>query len=386
MNKELEKVMIEDVEYSFDPEKEYIKDGHAYCKVCHERKDGKALEFFGKQMIFKTACKCDRDREAKEKERQKQLEIERLKSSCFTSIIQWSYTFENYQGKENQSLIIAKNFVQDYALMKKENIGLLFYGTVGSGKTYLACSIANALIEQYQISVKIRNFSQIINELQKGGFDLDKNAYIESLVNTSVLILDDLGIERDTSYAKEQVYNIVNNRYLKHKPTIFTTNLSYSQIENCTESVEYQRIYSRIIEMCIPVMVLGEDYRKVIQEEKLKRNKERLLTGGEDMVKKGQLEEIPVEEAELKELKKELNQYGVKFSVMKDKESGKYSVFFQAKDMKIMDKAFKHALSESEKKTERKESIHKNIEKFKEMAKNTVSKDKVKNKQKEQSL
>ncbi|HBE2147219.1 MULTISPECIES: PcfB family protein [Bacillota] len=105
-----------------------------------------------------------------------------------------------------------------------------------------------------------------------------------------------------------------------------------------------------------------------------------------DMVKKGQLEEIPVEESELKELKKGLNQYGVKFSVMKDKESGKYSVFFQAKDMKVMDKAFKHALAESEKKTERKESIHKNIEKFKEMAKNTVSKDKVKNKQKEQSL
>ena len=105
-----------------------------------------------------------------------------------------------------------------------------------------------------------------------------------------------------------------------------------------------------------------------------------------DMVKKGQLEEIPVEEAELKELKKELNRYGVKFSVMKDKESGKYSIFFQAKDMKVMDKAFKHALSESEKKTERKESIHKSIEKFKEMAKNSVSKDKVKNKQKEQSL
>ncbi|MCY7130575.1 PcfB family protein [Streptococcus gordonii] len=105
-----------------------------------------------------------------------------------------------------------------------------------------------------------------------------------------------------------------------------------------------------------------------------------------DMVKKGQLEEIPVEEAELKELKKELNRYGVKFSVMKDKETGKYSVFFQAKDMKVMNKAFKHALSESEKKTERKESIHKNIEKFKEMAKNSVSKDKIKNKQKEQSL
>ena len=149
------------------------------------------------------------------------------------------------------------------------------------GKTYLACSIANSLIEQYQIGVKIRNFAQIINELQKGGFDFDKNAYIESLVNTSVLILDDLGIERDTSYAKEQVYNIVNNRYLKQKPTIFTTNLSYDTIVNCTESVEYQRIYSRIIEMCIPVMVVGEDFRKVIQKDKLNRNKDRLLNGGE---------------------------------------------------------------------------------------------------------
>ncbi|HFH8271340.1 TPA: ATP-binding protein [Streptococcus agalactiae] len=281
MMKELEKVMIEDVEYSYNPEKEYIKDGHAYCKVCHERKDGKVMEFFGNKMLFRTSCKCDRDREAREKERQKQLEIERLKSICFTSIIQWSYTFENYQGEENQSLIIAKNFAKDYEQMKKENIGLLFYGSVGSGKTYLACSIANTLIEQYQVGVKIRNFAQIINELQKGGFDLDKNAYIESLVNTSVLILDDLGIERDTSYAKEQVYNIVNNRYLKQKPTIFTTNLSYDTILNCTESVEYQRIYSRIVEMCIPVMVVGEDFRKAIQKDKLARNKERLLNGGE---------------------------------------------------------------------------------------------------------
>ena len=281
MMKELEKVMFEDVEYAYDPEKEYIKGGHAYCKVCQERKDGKVIEIFGTKMIFKISCKCDRDREAREKERKKQMEIERLKSNCFNSIIQWAYTFDNYQGEENQSLIIAKNFVKDYEQMKKENIGLLFYGSVGSGKTYLACSIANALIEQYQISVKIRNFAQIINELQKSSFDFDKSVYIESLVNTSVLILDDLGIERDTSYAKEQVYNIVNNRYLKQKPTIFTTNLSYDTIQNCNDSVEYQRIYSRIIEMCIPVMVVGEDFRKAIQKEKLNRNKDRLLNGGE---------------------------------------------------------------------------------------------------------
>ena len=105
-----------------------------------------------------------------------------------------------------------------------------------------------------------------------------------------------------------------------------------------------------------------------------------------DMVKKGQLEEINVKDGELKELKKELNKHGVKFSVMKDKETGTHAVFFQAKDTKVMNKAFQNVLLNSEKKEKNKESIHKNIEKFKEMAKNTISKDKVKNKQKEQSL
>lgn len=105
-----------------------------------------------------------------------------------------------------------------------------------------------------------------------------------------------------------------------------------------------------------------------------------------DMVKKGQLEEINVKDGELKELKKELNKHGIKFSVMKDKETGTHSVFFQAKDTKVMNKAFQNVLSNIEKKEKNKESIHKNIEKFKEMAKNTISKDKVKNKQKEQSL
>ena len=105
-----------------------------------------------------------------------------------------------------------------------------------------------------------------------------------------------------------------------------------------------------------------------------------------DMVKKCQLEEINVKDGELKELKKELNKHGVKFSVMKDKETGTHLVFFQAKDTKVMNKAFQNVLSNIEKKEKNKESIHKNIEKFKEMAKNTISRDKVKNKQKEQGL
>ena len=281
MMKELAEILIEGVRYSFDPETEYMKDGHAYCKTCHERKDGEVKSLMDMKFIFKNNCKCDRERFEKQKQREKEQEIERLKRSCFISMSQWAYTFDNYKGEKDKSYIIAKNYVKEYEQMKKENIGLLFCGTVGSGKTYLACCIANALIEEYMIRVKIRNFAQIINDLQKSGFDLDKNEYIESLTNVSVLILDDLGIERDTSYAKEQVYNIVNSRYLKQKPTIFTTNLPYEKIQNSDDGVEYERIYSRIIEMCIPVKVMGEDFRKRLQKEKLKQNKERLLMGGE---------------------------------------------------------------------------------------------------------
>ena len=274
-------ILIEGVRYSFDPETEYMKDGHSYCKTCHERKDGEVRSLMDMKFIFKNNCKCDRERLEKQKQREKEQEIESLKRSCFISMSQWAYTFDNYRGEKDKSYIIAKNYVKEYEQMKKENIGLLFCGTVGSGKTYLACCIANALIEEYMIRVKIRNFAQIINDLQKSGFDLDKNEYIEAITNVSVLILDDLGIERDTSYAKEQVYNIVNSRYLKQKPTIFTTNLPYEKIQNSDDGVEYERIYSRIIEMCIPVKVMGEDFRKRLQKEKLKQNKERLLKGGE---------------------------------------------------------------------------------------------------------
>ncbi len=105
-----------------------------------------------------------------------------------------------------------------------------------------------------------------------------------------------------------------------------------------------------------------------------------------DLAKKGQLEEIAVKEPELKELKKELIKYGVKFSVMRDKETQNYNVFFQAKDTKIMDLAFNHALKIAEKKHDRKQSIHKQINIFKEKIKDAPTQDRVKNKQKEQSL
>ena len=142
----------------------------------------------------------------------------------------------------------------------------------------------------------------------------------------------------------------------------------------------------------ITAKLIIQQIKKLLKEAKKFGGMEKFVSekGNEvklkDLVQKGQLEEITIKETELKRLKKELNKYGVKFSVMKDKKTKQYSLFFQAKDIKIMDKAFKKVLADLEKKTERKESIHKNLEKFKEMVKNIIFKDKIKNKQKEQSL
>lgn len=142
----------------------------------------------------------------------------------------------------------------------------------------------------------------------------------------------------------------------------------------------------------ITAKLIIQQIKKLLKEAKKFGGVEKFVSekGNEvklkDLVQKGQLEEIAIREEELKSLKKELNKYGVKFSVMKDKKTKQYSLFFQAKDVKIMDKAFKKVMADLEKKTERKESIHKNLEKFKEMVKNIIFKDKIKNKQKEQSL
>ena len=72
---------------------------------------------------------------------------------------------------------------------------------------------------------------------------------IANITSPTLLILDDFGIERSTEYALEQIYNIINARYLKSKPTIITTNLNFKDIETEQEDVMLGRIYSRIKEI-----------------------------------------------------------------------------------------------------------------------------------------
>lgn len=261
-------------------ENDVERNGHIYCKVCGKRVDGELLDLGFTKFIPRIKCECEIKRDKENEEIERLMKISLLKRDCFSSPLQHQYTFDKFLNEKGQAYKVAYNYAKCFEQMKEDNVGLLFYGDVGSGKTYLACSIANELIEREQVKVKIMNLSQVINQIQKSAFKVDSNEIIDNLSNIPLLILDDLGIERDTSYAREQVYNIINSRYLKGRPTIFTTNLSLEIIQNPNIELEYQRIYSRILEMTIPVKVTGEDFRRKIQQEKLRKYKELLLYGG----------------------------------------------------------------------------------------------------------
>lgn len=106
-----------------------------------------------------------------------------------------------------------------------------------------------------------------------------------------------------------------------------------------------------------------------------------------DLVKKGKVETLELNDIDLKALKKELKRYGVKFSVKKDLENGNNIIFFQAKDIKVMEQAFKKTVQKFTKdKSRKRKSVIERLNNFKNKVKDTIDKDKVKHKHQEQSL
>lgn len=177
------------------------------------------------------------------------------------------FTFRNVD-RDNGAIRIAEEYVANWQKMKKNHMGYLFWGPVGTGKSYLAACIANALLEQ-EATVKMTNFNTILNDLFAAE---DKTEYIRVLNGYELLIIDDLGVERSSEYALENIFSVIDWRCRLEKPLIITTNLPLVQLKQETK-IEKKRIYDRILERCIPVKIDGVSRREAMANDNMQSMK-----------------------------------------------------------------------------------------------------------------
>lgn len=245
-------------------------DGLLYCGKCKTRKqyllefpsvNGKPKEFHKVPVM----CEC-RKKEAEEEKRREQerKDMELIRELRSRSLMDDKFrdqTFEAFKTtQENtRALKLSRRYADGFDEMVERNQGLLFWGDVGTGKTFSAACIANALLER-RIPVVMTSFVKLLESVQT--FKEDEEKLLSRLNRAKLLIIDDLGAERSTDFALEKVYNIIDSRYRARLPMILTTNLNLEEMKQVTD-IRYSRIYDRIFEVCYPVKFTGASFRKV---------------------------------------------------------------------------------------------------------------------------
>ena len=185
--------------------------------------------------------------------------------------------FENfdlkfYSDKPDANGIVPRKVMTGILKMAKEycinfsgsSPNLLFMGNTGLGKTHISLSIVSEIIEK-GFGVIYGSAQNLFSEVEKEHFSYSGNTEkIDALLNVDLLVIDDLGTEFLSSFAQSVFYNIVNTRILNNHPTIISTNLSISEIEQ-----KYSpRISSRFIGNYQMIKFFGTDIR---QQKALKK-------------------------------------------------------------------------------------------------------------------
>lgn len=250
------------------PSKEtYLKDGLRYCQSCHTPRQH-TVTLFGEQRTVPVMCRCLKEKEAirkREAERQEQnAERSRLRSLCFSEPALSGCRFE--QAQPSALIDRARRYAKRFDQLYRENIGAMFTGEVGSGKTFAAACVANALIDRC-IPVRMISLPLLLVQLQSRW---EKAALLNELATCSLLILDDLGSERSSDYALEQLFLVIDTRYRTGKPLIITTNLTAEELKNPAD-LRYERIYDRILELCVTVVAPGHSRREEVRQHKRQR-------------------------------------------------------------------------------------------------------------------
>lgn len=215
------------------------------------------------RMKVTTQCDCEVAKENAEKrlkEDQDAMEkVMRLRKASLMDAKFKGATFDNFSvTKSNErNLKLCKRYATAFNAMLEKNQGLILWGNVGTGKSFAAACIANYLLDR-GVPVIMTSLVKLL-ELIQGGEEKETDI-LARLNSTKLVIFDDLGAERNTDYALEKIYNIVDSRYRRQKPMIFTTNLTVAEMQEETD-IRYSRIYDRVFEVCYPMQFVGQSWR-----------------------------------------------------------------------------------------------------------------------------
>ena len=208
--KTIEKILEQSVSSIPENAEDYYgMDGLLYCGKCHTPREAffaKGVALMGKNK-HPIECSCQRIERAKQEaliSQQKHSDlVRRLKAEGFSDPAMLDWKFENDNGRSPQ-MCHAHRYVEQWQTMRAEDLGLFLWGGVGTGKSFLAGCIANALMEQ-EVPVRMTSFARILNELNSSFSG--RNEVVDNLCRYPLLIIDDFGMERGTEYALEQIYN-----------------------------------------------------------------------------------------------------------------------------------------------------------------------------------
>lgn len=240
----------------------YNEEGALCCGKCNTPRETIILASDGLEKIKVPAiCKCRYDKIVAENEEKRHKDaVDHLRSVSLMDRRLERATFDNFIVKESNAKCyrLLQSYAKRFNEMKEKSQGLVLFGTVGTGKTYGAACVANYLIER-ETFVVMTSFVKLIDQMR--GFSDDQQEILQRIARAQLLIIDDLGAERDTSFALEKVYDIIDTRYRSKKPMILTTNMTMADMLN-EDDIRYTRIYDRIFEMCVPIPFEGYSWRK----------------------------------------------------------------------------------------------------------------------------
>lgn len=248
-----------------------------FCPVCN--KPRLVYYKFGGSIRCRTQlCDCEtKARDARAAERKKEEEFRELQirqSEALGANTYKKYTFENDKGFNKGVTDLCKRYVETFPEQKKNGRGFIFYGKVGSGKSYSAGCIVNELIKR-KVSCFMDSIPHLIGKLTSA-FPEEREEIIRVVRSVSLLVLDDLGAESGTPTQMNLLYLLIDERYKSGLPMIITTNLNLDELQN-PDSMEKHRVFSRILERCEPVRINSVDVRKNIEAEASIKMREQLL-------------------------------------------------------------------------------------------------------------